>query len=437
PSGCAVPFDEWPQALSPARGYVQHANNDPAAITVDNDLFDEPHYIGGPWLEGYRASRIEDRLEAAIAADRATIAEMQAIQGDHHSNLGEDWVPILLAEIEHARTVAAGAPADGTSDARIAAAFTAERAAIEDVEARLVAWREAGYPTPSGVETFYSAPAAGDAPSAIATTIFATWFPRFVRGTMDDEGIPGGLSPAVTGDTFRMQTIDLLVRGRGAGNPLSLGSWDATREESVFFDDLSTPALTETSHEIAIRSLGEALAFLRSEPTAPGQGGFGSSDPSAWIWGLRHGVRFDSLLAGFLGDDPMFSVFVDSFSITPELLPLAEDLAAGDPRAGLTFFPRPGDQFDIDAANPGMSGERFTHGSGPVFRMVIALGPDGVEGHNILPGGQSGLNNSEHFADQVRLWLGNETVPMRFTVEDVVAGGEGREVFVPSAAAAP
>ena len=33
-----------------------------------------------------------------------------------------------------------------------------------------------------------------------------------------------------------------------------------------------------------------------SAPTSPGQGGFGSDDPSDWIWGLRHGVRFDSLL---------------------------------------------------------------------------------------------------------------------------------------------
>lgn len=433
PEACAVPFDEWPMALSPARGYVHHANNDPGNVATDDDLFDDPYYIGGPWIEGYRAARIETRLREAIAGDRATLEEMQRIQGDHHSNLGQEWVPILLDEIAYARAQAEGSPAAGSADARIAAAYDGERAAIEDVEARLAAWRDAGYPTPSAVETFYHSPASGDAESAIATSIFGTWFPRFVRGTLDDEQIPGGLSPAVTGDTFRTQTIQLLVRGRGAANPEGLGSWDAAREESVFFDDARTPEV-ETSHEIAIRSLGEALAFLRSAPTAAGQGGFGSDDPSDWIWGLRHGVRFDSLLADFLGDDPMFSVFVDAFSITPELLPLAEGgLPAGDPREGLTFFPRPGDQFDVDAANPGMSGERFTHGSGPVFRMVIALGPDGVEGRNVLPGGQSGLTRSEHFADQVQLWLANETLPMRFTVDEVVDGGVGREVLSPAA----
>ncbi|WP_236519818.1 penicillin acylase family protein [Sandaracinus amylolyticus] len=431
PDGCAVPFDEWPQALSPARGYVQHANNDPGAIATDGDLFDDPHYIGGPWIEGYRASRIAQRLEQAIAAERATIAEMQDIQGDHRSNLGEEWVPLFLEELERARTTAAGTPAEGTSDARVAAMWRAEQAAFEDVEGRLRAWRDADYPTPSGVETFYSTPAAEDRAHAIATTIFGTWFPRFVRGTLDDEGIPGGLSPAVTGDTYRMQTMLLLVRGRGPGNPESLGSYEPTREESVFFDDVATTE-TETSHEIVVRALRDALVFLRSEPSAPGEGGFGSDDPDDWIWGLRHGVRFESLLADFLGDDPMFSVFVDNFSITPERIDLADGIGEGDPRAGLTFFPRPGDQFDVDAANPGLSGERFTHGSGPVFRMVIALGGEqGVEGWNVIPGGQSGITQSEHFDDQVRLWLGNETIPMRWHVEDVVEGGVGREVLVP------
>ena len=33
----------------------------------------------------------------------------------------------------------------------------------------------------------------------------------------------------------------------------------------------------------------------------------------------------------------------------------------------------------------GTSGQRFSYGSGPVFRMVVALGPDGMEGYSIYP----------------------------------------------------
>jgi acyl-homoserine lactone acylase PvdQ len=127
----------------------------------------------------------------------------------------------------------------------------------------------------------------------------------------------------------------------------------------------------------------------------------------------------------------MFSFLIEQFSITPRRIPLAEGITEGDPRMGLTFFPRPGDQFDVDAANPGLSGERFTHGSGPVFRMVIRLGPDGVRGANIIPQGQSGLTDSPHFDDQVRFWLANRTIPMRWTPEEVVAGAMGRETFLP------
>src|SRR5690606_11134368 len=48
PRACAVPFDQWPQAVNPARQYVHHANNDPGNIATDGDLFDDPFYIVGP-----------------------------------------------------------------------------------------------------------------------------------------------------------------------------------------------------------------------------------------------------------------------------------------------------------------------------------------------------------------------------------------------------
>lgn len=427
PEGRVVPETDWPEAISPARGFVHHANNDPAGITTDGDLFDDPHYIGGPWIEGYRAERIEAELTRLVGSGGATLEAMQALQGDHHSNLGEQFLPVLLAELDYVQELVFGA---GESDTRARALYDADMAAMDDVEARLRAWQSAGLHTPSGVETFYHSPAASDAADAIATTIFHVWFSRWLRGILDDEGFDSSLSFAVTGDTFRTGVLRRLIDGRGPGNPEGLGSYDPAREESVFFDDVRTPDV-ELSHEIALRALVETLTFLRSAPTAPGEGGFGSDDPNDWIWGLRHGVRYDSLLADFLGGDPMFGFLLDMFSVTPDDLPLAADLPMTDPRYGLTFFPRPGDQFDVDAANPGLSGERFTHGSGPVFRMVIRLGPDGVRGENILPGGQSGLTNSEFFTDQAELWLGNETWPMRYTPEEVVAGALGRETFLP------
>jgi len=431
PTNCAVPFDEWPQALNPARQYVHHANNDPGNIATDNDIFDDPHYIGGPWIEGYRAERIEQRLQAAIAAGTADIAEMQRLHADDHSNLGEEWVPILLEVISAARDAAAGTPAAGSAEERMAAMWTANQARFEAVETRAIDWRDADYHTPSGVDTFYSSSTAETRAQAVATMIFNSWFPRFVQGVLNDEGIDRSWSPAVTGGTYTMQTILLLTQGRGAANPMELGSWNPATEESVFFDDVTT-AEVESSQEIGINALVAALDFLESEPTDAGAGGFGTATMDDWLWGLRHQVRFESLLGDTLGDDPSLSLLLDMFTLDTSRMALADDIAAGDPREGLRWFPRPGDQFGVDAANPGMSGTRFTHGSGPVFRLVVALGPDGVEGHNILPGGQSGNPDSDFFGDQAALWLANETIPMRFTPAEVVAGAVSRERYAPT-----
>ena len=283
--------------------------------------------------------------------------------------------------IDEARTLSLGSPTE-PHEVRLAALWTANEARFTEVESRILAWRDAGYPTPSGVETFYSTPAAG---------------------TLGDEAIDRRLSPAVTGDTFTMMTIQLLVNGRGPGNPEGLGSWSPTTEESVFFDDVATPE-TERSQEIGLRALAEALDFLAQDPTEPGVGGYGTTDLGALL---------------------------DMFNISTSVLPLADDLPADDPRAGLRWFPRPADQFDVDAANPGLDGETFSHGSGPVFRMVISLGPDGVRGENILPGGQSGIPGNAHFADQARRWLANETIPMRYLPEEVAEGAVSRERFLP------
>ena len=62
---------------------------------------------------------------------------------------------------------------------------------------------------------------------------------------------------------------------------------------------------------------------------------------------------------------------------------------------------------------------------------VLFLHPDGtVSGQNVLPGGQSGLTNDAHYADQVPYWLANEALPVHWTVDEVVAAGVERYRFV-------
>jgi penicillin amidase len=142
-------------------------------------------------------------------------------------------------------------------------------------------------------------------------------------------------------------------------------------------------------------------------------------------------VRFESILASFLGNDPAFAALTNDFSITPRRIPIADGLTPNDPRRNLPGFPRHADQLAVDAGNPGTSGVRFGYTSGPVFRLVVSLGPDGPRGVNVLPGGNSGLNDSPNFDDQARLWLGNETLPLRFSLDEVLEGAVAREGFSP------
>jgi hypothetical protein len=335
---------------------------------------------------------------------------------------------LLLASIDHARGLSA--PAD-PADQRALASYQSEKADIDDVYDRLTAWMANGYATPSGVVTFYNPVLAPNAEEdSVATMLFNAWVSRVLGGVFDDEGLPGVFR---SGGHGRVRALDRFLRGRGAGNALGLGSFNPATSESVFFDVLATPEI-ENSHEVVLGALVDTLVFLRSAPDAddPFVGGYGTSDMNEWIWGRRHYVTFESLLADFIGGDSSFSAITNQFAINTELLPLKDGgVSESDPLFGLAWFPRQGDNYSVDAGNPGTSGVRFSYNDGPVMRMVIAPDGDDTVGINIIPGGQSALTDSAYFADQARLWLANQTSPMRFSVEQVVEGAAGRETYTP------
>ncbi|GMV40445.1 MAG: hypothetical protein AMXMBFR64_21610 [Myxococcales bacterium] len=422
PYRCVIPFDAMPQALNPPEGFVRTANNQPAPIDDDGDQTNDAWYIGGPW-ESPRADTIRRRLEEVVAAGGATEEDMASVQGDHTSRMGERFTPPLLAAIAGARALSMLDGPLQEHEARLVALWSANADRFGEVEQRLGAW---SFRAESGVETFYHSPSLEDRADAVATMVFNAWLPRFVASVWGDEPC-GDLFP-YRPDNTRLAAILAFLDGRGPGNPGALASWSEETGESVFFDRVGTPE-SERADEVMLSSLADALDYLESPQAAPGVGGFGVADMDAWLWGLRHQVRFESLIAQ-VGDDPALKLIVDLFSITTKNLPLAETLPAGDPRKGLVHFPRPGDNFAVDAAEQGFSLDAFTYDHGPVMRMVVALG-DKVTGRNIIPGGQSGLVDSPHFADQARLWLGNETLPLRLHLEDVIEGATGRETFTP------
>lgn len=427
PTRCVVPSDAYPAAVDPSSGVIVSANNDPGTMALDNDLQNDPYYVGGPWHEDFRAARIDGLLRASSAHDEDAMARVQA---DVRSPLGELMAPLVLEALDEARRLDETDGPITEDQARVVALYRASRARFDEVASRLRSWRDRGFVAASGVQTVYHPSVSeGERGDAVATTIFNAWLGPFDARVLGDERFPPSTFTP-TGSGGRMRTMTRLIEGRGAGNPLELASFDPEKNESIFFDVIDTE-VREDAIETALLALRDALDFLASAPPRPGEGGFGTEDMDAWLWGLRHTTRFEALVSDFLEGDDSLSVLAEMFSITPEQIPLAESFDEDDPRGGLRGFPRPGDNFVVDAANSGFSGQRFTFGSIPVFRMVVALRGDETTGRNVLPGGQSGRPDSPNYADQARLWLANETTPMRLSPRQVVEGATVREVFVP------
>jgi len=428
PQKCVVPFDEMPYAINPETGFLFSANNDPGGLTDDGDERNDQWYIGGPW-SSVRANTIRKDLEAATQDSAADLAAMERIQAGIESRLGGVLTPYLLDAIARAKTLSTigGTPADW--EIRMAQFYEAHAAELDEVATRLRGWRDRGFLAASGVDTFYDAPDADAKADAVATMIFNAWVGRFLNLVWGDEGINAW---RWSGSRESVAALFRFLDGRGPNNPKDLASWDSETQEAVFFDRLGTDEV-ERSDELMVQAMVEALAWLQSDTVAPGVGGFGTTDMDAWLWGLRHQVKFRSILASYIGDDPALSLITDLFEITTEKLPLADDLQAGDPRVGLKWFPRGGDQWGVDAANPGLGDDDYTYGSGPAMRIVFALKDGQVNGRLVLPGGQSAIVDSPHFSDIARLWLANDYLDLLFDPTDVAAAALGREVYTPPA----
>lgn len=426
PYRCVVPFAQWPQSLDPERGYVLTANNDLGGTSLDNNLANDAYYLGGPWDVGYRARTIRDTLAGHVMRRDGTIQSMAELQANHRSPLAAVFIPAITSAVQRARAIADGATANDAAEMRMTAAYTSQRTAIDEAVMRMNQWLARGANAESGVETFYHSPTAEQRADAVATMIFNAFYRSLMAAVLGDEGIDAILD---TDPRFlRGTTMVELLRNRGS-NPSALASYDAARGESVFWDDVRTAEI-ESSNEMIVKALGDALASLTAASSTAGEGGFGTADQSQWLWGLRHQVALESIITAYAGGSVMgIEALTNGQEISTRRLPLAPNLAPTDPRAMLKWFPRPGDFYNVDAANPPNAGTSWLYRNGPVMRMVIELRQGRVRGQNVIPAGQSGQNTSPHFDDQARLWLANRALPLRYTVEEVVSNATGRERF--------
>ncbi|HEY1690824.1 MAG TPA: penicillin acylase family protein [Polyangiaceae bacterium] len=391
-----------PHVKNPSQGYVGTANGDQVGDTLNNDPSSatlpngQPIYMACFHDPGYRVGRIHSLIENL--GHPMALTDMATIQADARSPLGAALAPGLVTSLEHAMAEAA-TPGTHPDLTAVVASARYGAANVQELHDLLVQWgSQADYDTPPGVSLDDGSLVSDDTvPASEATLVFDTWMMRMPIAVLGDEQATVG-----QGTPYDPKIVLAYLM---TATPSSLATYDPTAGDSVLFDDTTTATVTETRDERSVTSLLDAVDFLNTKL---------GTDRTKWRWGVLHTLRFNSLVSLW-----------EALSIPP----------VGDS----TFpngFPRHGDGFNIDVAEPdslplNLSDATFTYSEGPTQRFVIDMDPGGPVPFNVLPGGEVWDNASPHFADEAELWRRNQNHPLWFTQSDVAANVEERDQYTP------
>lgn len=293
-------------------------------------------FLTTEWDHGYRSQRIRDLL---LSDDQVSPDKMARVQRDTHHG----FAPVLVDRLLEV-------PLDDP--------FTQEaRDLLRD-------WDD-------------SQPA-GDGDDAAAAMYFNAVWKQLVQLTFNDD-LPADLQ--ASGGSQYWQAVDGLL--------------DTPR--SGWWDDRTTPGLTEGRDEILRRSLVDARLELTREL---------GKDPSTWRWDQLHRVTFQHAVLG--GDG-----------------------IPGPVRSLVNSGPHPvgGGSSTVDATGwDASSGFEVT--AAPSMRMVVDLG-DLDASRWVNQTGASGHPFSDHYDDQVDAWLEGETFPWPSSEDAVREASDKRLVLAP------
>lgn len=385
-----MPFNEMPQVVNPASGYIANGNNDPIGVTLDNNPLNQLRpggngiYYLNPGYSEYRMGRIDRVLQARIASGAPiTMADMKALQGNVELLDAELILPRLLEQFD-------GAPPGST----LAAAL--------DV---LSTW---DYSTPTGLAEGYDAgddpmmavpPTMDEIRNSAAATIFAAWRSRLIANTIDATLQAIGLGDFLPGSTL---------------------AWSAFKWHLDNFDTAGgvgasgIPFFSAGLAATVQGSLVEALDLLASDEFAPAFGN--SSDVLDYRWGKLHRIVFDH-----------------PFNMDPFNVPNGGGFM--DLAPGLRGIARQGGFQAVDASSHSARADglnEFMFGSGPNRRKVAVMDPGGIIADEVIPGGQSGIFLHPNYASQLGLWLTNDYHPLAIGADAGEAVGVVEHNFTPA-----
>ena len=135
---------------------------------------------------------------------------------------------------------------------------------------------------------------------------------------------------------------------------------------SSWWDDITTPE-KEGMQDIIVRSFGQAVSWLREN--------YGDG-PGFWEWGKIHTLTLAHPVGGQKPLDMIFNRGPYAVGGSPNSVAKAE----------------------YKLGNP------FSVVAGASMRMIVDMSQP-MQAHTVIPGGQSGQPMSEHYADQIELWV--------------------------------
>ena len=391
-----LPISSIPHALNPAEGFIVTANNDQAGTTDDDNPLNDFAYLGYDYDLGFRAGRIRARLTNDTGEwpdDHAfSLDDVGSIQADYYSSVGARTAPFLLAV------------ADDMLEEYDAPGTHPDLAELIDdntlLETRVLAMRELlgswNYWAEDGL---WGDPSDEQREMANATALFNVWTTAVIRATFDDERHSAGLS--LSHQNLSTGLLWILE------HPADTATFDEAFGESVLWDDLETEDVRETRQMIIADALFTAHTQLGEL--------FGSTDTGDWIWGELHTRTFSAQVP----DVSQFQPGLVSEYLWPQ-----PDEAYPD------GYPRPGDNYNADACNGGVTDYDYACGGGATLRFLVELDPDGIRSFNAVPGGQVHDHTSPHARDLLMdYWLDWERYAIRFHPDEVAAAGGSHVVL--------
>ncbi len=405
-----LPFSEMPQVVNPQAGYVVNANNDPVGNTLDNNVLNEVRPGGGafylsPGYASLRVGRVGRMMEALLeGGGKASVEELEQMQANNQLLDAELVAPYLIAAFANA--------SDDGAPAELAALVGDPDPGIAEAVIRLMAW---DYSTPTGIPEGYDPgddpqnlpqPGAEEINHSVAATLWSTFRGQAVANVIDSTLTALGLGDVLPDSRSAYKAL--------AHHLMQFDSQHGVGASGVDFFQGPEGLTPEQSRDlILLQSLRQALDLLASDEFAAAFGG--STDQNDYRWGYLHRIEFDHLLGG-------------PFSIPPAggFQPVSAELRG---------VARSGGYEAVDASSHSARADDlddFMFGAGPARRFVGLLDPGGIVAEQIVPGGESGVVVSPHYASELGRWLTNDYHPLLLDPADVAGEVVSQTDFEPA-----